>query len=261
MQENSVIQIKNVSKSFKTPAGEIQVLQDISFDVKKGDVFCVIGPNGIGKSTLLNMISGIMEPDTGTITINSKPPRDSKISYIMQNSSESLFPWKTCWDNISFSLELKNVEKNQRKTAAEKLVKELGFEEILKSLDQYPYEMSGGMKQACSIARAILHDPSILLMDEPLANLNFETRIILEDKLLDILHNKPDITSVLVSHDIDEAIYLSSKVLVLSKNATIVNMIDIDLERPRNQSMLKSEKFFLLRNKVFETFRKGVHGN
>ena len=261
MQDNNIIQVKNVSKSFKTPTGKLQIFQDISFDIKKGEVFSIIGPNGIGKSTLLNMISGVLEPDSGTITIDGQPPKKSRISYIMQNSSESLFPWKSCWDNISFSLELKNIQKDERKSAVQKLVNELGFDKMLRNLEEYPYEMSGGMKQACSISRAIMHEPTTLLMDEPFASLDFETRINLEDKLLEILQSKPGITSILVSHDIEEAIYLSSRVIVLSKNATIVDTIDIDLERPRDQSMLKSEKFFLLRNKILETFRKEVRWN
>lgn len=258
MEKNDTIQVKEISKYFESSVGKLQVLQDISFNVKKGEVFCIIGPNGIGKSTLLNIICGILEPDAGNVTINNRLPKESRISYIMQNSAESLFPWKSCWDNISFSLELKNIDKNGRRTAAENIVKNLGLDKILKDLDQYPYQMSGGMKQACSIARALQHDPMVLLLDEPFASLDLETRMNLEDKLLEILQEKKEITSVMVSHDIEEAVYLSSRVLVLSKNATIMDIIDIDLEGPRDHTMLKSERFFSLKNKVFETFKRGV---
>src|SRR3712207_2656820 len=207
---NFVVEAKKISKSFFN--GKVHVLDDISFRIPKGQIVSIIGPNGCGKSTVLNILARISSPDSGYIRVNADLPvitYDSlRISYIMQNSDQSLFPWKAAWDNIAFPLELdhtKTNRKKQRQRVAEELVAEFGLRDILTDLNQYPYELSGGQKQACNIARALMHQPDLLLMDEPFASLDYETKILLEDKLLEILCRKR-LTCVLVSHDIEDAV-------------------------------------------------------
>ena len=252
------IRLESISKTYKTKDTTLQVLKDLSLDVPKGEKITIVGPNGSGKSTLLNCIAGMIQPDSGKIiSSDNRPITKIKTSYIVQNSHLSLFPWKALWDNITFPLELQGIGKQDRKEKAENLVKELGLEKILTDLNQYPYQISGGQKQACNIARAIAHDPELLLIDEGFVGLDLQARFLIEDKLLEILEKKK-LTSIIISHDIEEAVYLSNYVAVLTKKPThVLETVRINLEEPRTRSMIESNEFFVTKNKILALFKKG----
>lgn len=253
--ENSVI-IRGLYKSFLKDIKRLQylsVIEDVSIDIKSGEFVTFFGPNGCGKTTFLNILSGLLPQDKGEILIQGKNPGITKIGYIFQNFPETLFPWRKNIDNIAFPLELKGVSKAERYRKVIELEKNLGMEIDNNS---YPYKLSGGQQQLVAIARALIEQPYVLLMDEPFNALDFQTRMFMEDKILDIW-KKTKATILFVSHDIDEAIYLADRVVFFTKiPARIACTMEINLPRPRRQLILTSNEFFGLRSKAIEIFRK-----
>lgn len=253
--ENSVI-IRGLYKSFLKDIKKLQylsVIEDVSIEIKSGEFVTFFGPNGCGKTTFLNILSGLLTPDKGKVLIQGENPGTVKIGYIFQNFSETLFPWRRNIDNIAFPLELKGTSKTERCKKVIELEKNLGIEI---DNDSYPYKLSGGQQQLVAIARALIEQPYVLLMDEPFNALDFQTRMVMEDKILDIWE-KMKATVLFVSHDIDEAIYLADRVVFFTKiPARIVCTMEINLPRPRRQLMLTSNEFFGLRSKAIEIFRK-----
>lgn len=253
--ENSVI-IRGLCKSFLKDikkSSYLYVIEDIGIEVKSGEFVTFFGPNGCGKTTFLNILSGLLLPDKGEVIIQGKNPGTAKIGYIFQNFSETLFPWRRNIDNIAFPLELKGISKAQRYKKSIELEENLGIEI---DNDSYPYKLSGGQKQLVAIARALIDQPCVLLMDEPFNALDFQTRMVMEDKILDIWE-KTKATVLFVSHDIDEAIYLADKVVFFTKiPAKIAYIMEVNLPRPRRQLMMTSNEFFGLRSKAIEIFRK-----
>jgi len=249
--QNQFLRLDNVSKSYSVGSDKksLHVLTNISLSVEKGSFTSFFGPNGCGKSTLLQIVAGILKPDEGTIhfTNNDK----TKISFVFQNFSETLFPWKSCLDNIAFPLELQGMEQKVRQEKVRSFVEKM---DLRIPLGQYPYQCSGGQKQLVAIARALINDPDILLMDEPFVALDYVTRISMENKLLDIWQ-KTKVTTLFVSHDIDEAVYLSDKVVVFNKRPTrIMNEIPIDIPRPREQKIIESKEFLDTKTKILHCF-------
>lgn len=247
--------VESISKSYANAAYVKRVLKAIDFTVDQGSFVTFFGPNGCGKTTLLNVIAGLTEPDGGSVIIDGKPVNRSKISFLFQNFADTLFPWKTCMDNIAFPLELEGIPRAARIQKVHSLLKTL---DIALPLDQYPYQCSGGQKQLIALARALILDPDLLLMDEPFSALDYDTRISMENKLLDIW-SKSRVTTLFISHDIDEAIYLSDKVIVLSNiPATVVEEVRVDLRRPRELKIIDSPEFYGIRTKVLQSFLKGA---
>ncbi|MBR1796522.1 MAG: ABC transporter ATP-binding protein [Clostridiales bacterium] len=203
--KNTVLSIKNVSKRFD----ELQVLDDISLDVREGGLVSVIGGSGCGKSTLLRLIGGLDSPSEGTITINGKEVKapSRKVGFVFQD--HRLLPWLTVSDNIKFALD-KTVDNQDE--IVDKNLKLVGLEGFKNS---YPSQLSGGMAQRVAIARALANEPDILLLDEPFGALDAMTRITMQDELLKIWEEKK-VTMILITHDIDESIYLGEQVVILS---------------------------------------------
>ncbi len=253
--QSSVI-IRGLYKSFLKDIKKFQylsVIEDVSIEIKSGEFVTFFGPNGCGKTTFLNILSGLLPPDKGEVLIQGENPGTVKIGYIFQNFSETLFPWRRNIDNIAFPLELKGTSKAERCKKVIELEKNLGIEI---DNDSYPYKLSGGQQQLVAIARALIEQPYVLLMDEPFNALDFQTRMVMEDKILDIWE-KMKATILFVSHDIDEAIYLADRVVFFTKiPARIACTMEINLPRPRRQLMLTSNEFFGLRSKAIEIFRK-----
>lgn len=248
---DNYLKIENISKSYGQVSGDnaVRVLDKINFEVDEGSFVVLFGPNGCGKTTLLNIIAGISKPDHGGLKFINEEKR--KISYIFQNFAETLLPWKSCLDNISFPLELENVEKNERRRLAIDLLKKL---DLQIPIHQYPYQCSVGQKQLVAIARGLINNPAVLLMDEPFVSLDYDTRISIENKLLDIWR-KTMTTIVFVSHDLDEAIYLSDKVVILSKKPThVIAEIPIRLPRPRRHSMIGTQEFLQNKKSVLDYY-------
>jgi len=208
--------VRDVRKSY----GNLRVLDGISFKAKDNEFVCVIGRSGCGKTTLLKIIAGIEKADYGEVKFNGR------IGFVFQE--DRLLPWRTALRNVSFGLELMGIRDYKRAKRLLELVGLKGFE------DYYPKQLSTGMRQRVAFARALAIDPDILLMDEPFANLDAQTREEMQEELLKIVENK---TVVFVTHSIDEAIYLADRVVVLSpRPARVVKIVEIDLEKPRDRN-------------------------
>ena len=249
MSEN--LQISNVNKSFFLKDGEVQALKDINVEVKKGEFVCIVGASGCGKSTLLRIISGLETADSGTITLGDKvlkgPGKERGL--IFQESR--LFPWLSVGANIEFGIaedEKKSLGKAKVQEKVNEALKLVQLENFKKAL---PHQLSGGMQQRISIARALVGDPDILLLDEPLGALDALTRIQMQNEILRIWKEEKK-TMILVTHDIDEAIYLGDRIIVLSSRPGRVRKnIKVELSRPRERN---SYDFIKLRQDIYKEF-------
>lgn len=229
-----ILEIKDLSKSFKIENEKLLVLDDINMAVNKGEMLCIVGPSGCGKSTLLSQIAGFDGHDSGSIKLKNKTISKPELNRVMVfQDLNQLFPWKTVLENTVFPLNVNKIGslKYERLERAEKylsMVKLEGF------YNYYPHQLSGGMKQRVAIARALAINPEILLMDEPFGSLDIQTRTNLQNILIDIW-NKTNITVIFVTHDIQEAILLSDRIIVMEKNpGKIKKIINNELLRPRN---------------------------
>jgi NitT/TauT family transport system ATP-binding protein len=242
--ECMLLRAEDLKKTYIKGEREVPACENISFTVNKGEFVCIVGPSGCGKTTLLKCICHLLKPTAGKVFINEKeiksPPKEMIL--IFQDYSRSLFPWRTVLKNVLFVLEKKNLSGKERLEIARSALASVylnGFE------NHYPWELSGGMQQRVAIARAIAFNPNIMLMDEPFASVDAQTRSDLEDTILEIW-NRFSQTILLVTHDIEEAIYLADRVLVLSgRPSEIREEIGIDLGRPRNQLTTKEDKRFI----------------
>ena len=244
-EENTIIQVKNLTKRF----GDLLVLDDVSFDVKKGDFVCIVGPTGCGKTTFLNTITKLYTPTSGEILVNGQPVdlKKNNISYIFQEMST--MPWRTVEQNISYCLEIRKVPKNEIKKSVAEVIDVVGLKGFEK---YYPRELSASMLQRVVIARAFATKPEILLMDEPYGQLDLELRFKLEDELIE-LWKRLGTTILFITHNIEEAVYMSEKILILTnKPAKIKKELDNPLPRPRN---VVDKDFVELRNKVTDLIK------
>ena len=222
----------------------------ISFTV--GNEFVsLFGPNGSGKTTLLNIIAGIETQDMGTILINQKKPKKARLGFVFQSCDESLFPWKTVFENISFPLEIQKRPEEERVQIIEELLRSVY---MLPLRNNFIYELSGGQKQLTAILRAFAMDPELLILDEPFSSLDHSLTRRMEIQLLGIWQTKK-IPTIFVSHDIDEAIFLSDQVIILSSQPSrIKQLVNIDLPRPRTPEMLVSQEFLELKREILNSF-------
>lgn len=215
--------MKNVSKTFYTEIGALDVLEDITFDLNEGEIIAIVGPSGSGKSTLLNIISKLIEPTEGEIYV------DGEIGYMFQR--DHLFNWRTVWKNIMLGLEIKK-EKNQENIDKIKvLLNKYGLIDFTKS---YPQELSGGMRQRIALIRTLATNPQVLLLDEPFSALDYQTRINVSEDIYKMIKDS-NVSAILVTHDISEAIAMADRVIVLShRPAKLKKIIDIKTDSPDN---------------------------
>ena len=225
-------------------------IENFSLNINEGEFIAIVGPSGCGKSTLLDILSGLSKADSGSIIIDDKVVTGPALDrgFVMQGYA--LFPWRTIRKNVEFGLELKKINKKERAKISQRfidLVGLTGFEE------RYPHELSGGMRQRVAIARSLAYDPKVLLMDEPFAAVDSQTRETLQDELMRIWE-KTNKTIIFVTHSIEEAVLLADRVVVMSKNpGTVKKVVDIKLPRPRtNSDMRVSTDFNWITNKVWE---------
>ncbi len=243
-----MIDIKNLSKSY----GELKVLEDINLHIKEGEFVSIIGPSGCGKSTLINIIAGLDKASSGKIFMEDKEICEPDIDRIMVFQNAALFPWLNVYDNVSFGL--KNVCKDS-KEIKEKVEAILRKVHLYRFKDNYPHELSGGMKQRVSIARSIVMDPKILLMDEPFSALDEQTRMLLHDELQQIwIETKK--TILFVTHNIREAVKLSDRVIILGiRPGTVVDDIRIDISHPRQAT---DSNLYHMEKLVFNKLKKEI---
>ncbi len=244
----SLLAVSKVWKSFpKKP-----VLRNIDIEIKKGEFATLFGPNGCGKTTLLNLIAGILEPDKGDIAIDNKLPQEQVVGYVFQNYRDSLLPWRTNLENIAFPLELQGVAQEERARKVKKLVRSL---ELKIPLHNYPYQSSGGEQQLVAFLREIITQPKLILMDEPFSSLDAESRAYLRVKIQEI-SEKMDLTILFVSHDIDETIQLGDTILLFdAKKRTIAKKLSVTLGRPRTEEIIYTEPFHRMK-KILQRYEE-----
>jgi NitT/TauT family transport system ATP-binding protein len=229
------LELKNLRKTYTDGSGEasVEALSTINLTVRQGEFLSVVGPSGCGKSTMLRIIAGLEQPTTGSVCINGEQLAEpsGRVGFVFQEYA--LFPWRTVSENVEFGLEVKNIPRAERRRMALEYIREFGmggFE------DTYPKELSGGMKQRVAIARTLITDPSIILMDEPFGSLDSQTRNALQEFLLAVWQNSHK-TIIFVTHNIDEAVFLSQRVIGFSSRPGSIKLaLDLNLPTPRDRT-------------------------
>lgn len=239
------VKVEHLTKKF----GDLLVLDDISFSIRKGEFLCIVGPTGCGKTTFLNLLTKIIEPTAGSICIDGVPadPKRHNISFVFQEPSA--FPWLTAQQNIEYGLKIKKHSAQYIKEQSSKILALLGLEEYR---NVYPKDMSVSMEQRVVIGRAFAMNPDLLLMDEPYGQMDIKMRYYLEDEVIK-LWQVTGSTVLFVTHNLEEAVYLAQRVLVLTnKPATIKAEVNVDLERPRKVS---SPEFVEIRKQLTDMIK------
>ena len=252
MAESAHITIRGLSKRFN---GAV-VYDNFDLDIPRGKIVSVFGPNGCGKSTLINLIAGLIPVDGGQILFGGKTIGETKIGYVFQNYRDALFPWLRSIDNIEYPLKLAKLPAPERRARVERLLKQLG---VKIDLQRYPYELSGGQQQLISIMRALVVEPEVLFLDEPFSALDYEMTLFMRDKLQDIFA-ATETTMILISHDLEEAVYLADQVLLLTRRpARIAEIVPFSAMRPRHpEETLVSADFVRAKARCLEVFQREV---
>ena len=237
---DGILVVKDVTKRFPTPDGSVLAVDNVSLSVRQGEFLSVIGPSGCGKSTLFNVVGGLLTEYEGNVSVGGERIKGPHASVGMVFQEESTFPWRTVIENVSFPLEIEGMGKTQRHEKARHLIKMVG---LVGFENRYPNELSGGMRQRVSLARTLASEPKILLMDEPFAALDEQTRLLLGDKVLQIQQELKQ-TTMLITHNITEAVQLSDRIMVMTyRPGKIKRVVDIDLPRPRTSEVVGSDAF------------------
>jgi NitT/TauT family transport system ATP-binding protein len=235
--------------------GEATALLDVSFDARPCEMVCIVGPSGCGKSTLLRAVAGLITPPSGEVLLDGRPVRGvpAELAVVFQDYSRSLYPWLSVRGNVELPLRPRT-DRAERRARAEAALKEVGLDG---QGGRYPRQLSGGMQQRVAIARALAHRPALMLLDEPFASVDAQTRADLEDLLLRV-RAEHDVTVLLVTHDIDEAVYLADRVVVLSPApATVVTVLEVNLPTPRDQIGTRAApEFVRLRTEAARLLRR-----
>ena len=240
MPADALLKVEHIVKRFVTADGGVTAVDDVSFDVMPGEFVSLIGPSGCGKSTLFNIIGGLVGDYAGRVTVAGTTVTGTHPAIGMVFQEESAFPWRSVIDNVAFPLELAGVDKRERHERARRFVSMVGLDGFER---RYPAELSGGMRQRIAIARTLASRPRILLMDEPFAALDEQTRLLLGDKVLQI-HQQLRQTTLLITHNITEAVQLSDRVIVMTyRPGRLKRTFDIDLPRPRTSAVVGSDAF------------------
>lgn len=250
-----MIRIDNVSKTFVSRGVKTEALRSISLEVKDNEFFSVVGPTGCGKTTLLRIIAGTVKPTSGKVVLNGTKVEGPSKEVAMVFQTFNLFPWRTVSANIEFGLEVRDLAKEERRVRAMKYAELVGLEGFE---NHFPNQLSGGMQQKVSLARALAVEPKLLLMDEPFANLDAQTREFMQSELLKIWEAARK-SILFVTHSIEEAIFLSDRLAVLTRRpGQIMEIIEVDLPRPRHEELRSDERVIRLKRHIWGELKEAV---
>jgi NitT/TauT family transport system ATP-binding protein len=250
-RDRTHITVRGLYKSF---AGS-PLYENFDLDIPEGRIVSIFGPNGCGKSTIMNMIAGLIPVDRGEILFDGKTLQETSIGYVFQQYREALFPWIRAIDNIAYPLKRMGLGKAQVKARVDELVSEF---DIRFDLNRYPYELSGGQQQTVCIMRALAPRPEVLFLDEPFSALDYEMTLFIRDKLQEI-YLKTGVTMVIVSHNLEDAVFLSDKILLLTRRPTsIAEYMTFDMARPRDGASMSNPQFVTTKGRALEIFLREV---
>jgi NitT/TauT family transport system ATP-binding protein len=251
-----MLDVRGLQKVYEGKGRTVEAVRDLTFTLEERELVCLVGPSGCGKTTLLKCMSGLLEPTSGEVLLQgqrvSGPPPGMAV--VFQEYGRSLFPWKSVRQNVELPLKQKKLTASRRRELVEQALDAVGLGD---AHEAYPWQLSGGMQQRVAIARAIAYEPQVLLMDEPFAAVDAQTRADLEDLIRDLWH-RFHVTTLFVTHDIDEAVYLGQRVLILSNSPTVVRQdLAIDLPDERDQLNTRSApRFAELRKQVYSQIHR-----
>jgi NitT/TauT family transport system ATP-binding protein len=255
-----MLQVQGLRKVYRSGEREVEAVRDLTFTVDAGDLVCLVGPSGCGKTTLLRCIAGLLPPSGGRVAVDGRevsgPPPG--MAMVFQEYGRSLFPWMSVRDNVELPLKQKRIDKARRRALVASALEAV---ELTGTGSAYPWQLSGGMQQRVAIARAVAYEPSTLLMDEPFAAVDAQTRADLED-LVRELWQRLRVTILFVTHDIDEAVYLGQRVIMLSSSPTVVqDELTVTLPAARDQLHTRADpQFAALRTRVYEQIQVAKRG-
>jgi NitT/TauT family transport system ATP-binding protein len=251
-----MLNVDHLGKTYGEGSDAVEAIGDLEFEVRENEFVCIVGPSGCGKTTLLKCMSGLLAPTRGEVHLHDQridgPPE--RMALVFQEYGRSLYPWMSVRQNVAFPLRRKRLGKDEASNLVEQAVESV---DLTGFLDRYPWELSGGMQQRVAIARALAYQPEILLMDEPFASVDAQTRADLEDLILEV-RRQYGVTVVFVTHDIDESVYLGDRIVVLTPAPTTVQeTLDVDLPAARDQLETKElPEFARLRAHVYRSIKR-----
>jgi NitT/TauT family transport system ATP-binding protein len=233
----TVLEVAGLRKVYEDEFTEeiVTAIDDVSFKVEKGDFVSILGPSGCGKTTVLNIIAGFIKPSSGSVLLNAREIKGPGPDRGVVFQSFALFPWRTVLQNVTFGPKMRGIARGKRETSAREYIKLVGLEGFE---NRYPHELSGGMRQRVGVARVLANEPAVMLMDEPFASIDAQTRMSLQQDLTAIWERQRP-TVFFVTHDVEEAVFLSNRIVVLSRRPSRVReIVEVDIPRPRNWSHL-----------------------
>ncbi len=250
---DGAINLREVTLVFGAGSQAVVALEDLSLHVEAGELLTILGPSGCGKSSLISTIAGFQTPHRGTLVVDgtavTRPGSDRGVVF----QQPTLFPWKSVRQNVDFGLRLRKVRRKERATILDEILRKVGLSEFV---GHYPTQLSGGMQQRVGLARVLVNRPRVMLMDEPFGSLDAQTRLAMQELLLDVW-SEFQMTILFVTHDIDEAVFLGSRVAVLTRRpGRLKTIVDVDLPRPRKIDVLVSPEFMLLKRNCMALLRE-----